>query len=105
MRFPIQMAERAWWMAVKSTRKDNGAKPMEVERIGVMVNGRVTGPLTLTQPAHHQSCSDSPSWSSLRLMPLIGVLMSPPQQKILCQGASKCLRLAKKLCKKNKRSR
>ena len=27
MRFPIQMAERAWWMTVTSTRKDNGVKP------------------------------------------------------------------------------
>ena len=34
MRFPIQMAERAWWMTVKSTRKDNGVKPMEVDRVG-----------------------------------------------------------------------
>ena len=34
MRFPIQMAERAWWMTVKSTRKDNGVKPMDVDRVG-----------------------------------------------------------------------
>ena len=40
MRFPIQMAERAWWMTVRSTRKDNGVKPMEVDRVGVMVSAK-----------------------------------------------------------------
>ena len=40
MRFPIQMAERAWWMTVKSTRKDNGVKPMEVDRVGVMISAK-----------------------------------------------------------------
>ena len=40
MRFPIQMAERAWWMTVKSTRKDNGVKPMDVDRVGVMISAK-----------------------------------------------------------------
>ena len=40
MRFPIQMAERAWWMTVRSTRKDNGVKPMDVDRVGVMVSAK-----------------------------------------------------------------
>ena len=40
MRFPIQMAERAWWMTVKSTRKDSGVKPMDVDRVGVMTSAR-----------------------------------------------------------------
>ena len=38
MRFPIQMAERAWWMTVKSTRRDNCIKPMDVDRVGVMIS-------------------------------------------------------------------
>ena len=40
MRFPIQMAERAWWMTGKSTRKDNGVKPMDVDRVGVMISAK-----------------------------------------------------------------
>ena len=40
MRFPIQMAERAWWMTVKSTRKDSGVKPMDVDRVGVMISAK-----------------------------------------------------------------
>ena len=42
MRFPIQMAERAWWMTVDSTRKDNGVKPMDVDHVGVMISAEET---------------------------------------------------------------